>query len=184
MLGYHPRGIFTDLQHANSEDLYFEHLCNHMLGSSYLDKNMFRAHLSAVIYGFFVGSITLWRDTRIWVPFSFLEEPFSKMATTSNTNVFFFVMYCSLSFLLSLWGHQELNNILASFTVYQNNLICDDILLICSLSIFTVFGFVFSRDNLCKNCKRPGHYARECPNVAICHNCALPGSVNLFFSSF
>ncbi|XP_042984733.1 DNA-binding protein HEXBP-like isoform X1 [Carya illinoinensis] len=67
--------------------------------------------------------------------------------------------------------------ILASFTVYQNNLICDDILLICSLSIFTVFGFVFSRDNLCKNCKRPGHYARECPNVAICHNCALPGHI-------
>nr|POE70628.1 dna-binding protein hexbp [Quercus suber] len=35
----------------------------------------------------------------------------------------------------------------------------------------------FSRDNLCKNCKRPGHYARECPNVAICHNCGLPGHI-------
>ena len=46
---------------------------------------------------------------------------------------------------------------------------------IISFSMFNVFGFVSSRDNLCKNCKRPGHYARECPNVAICHNCGLPG---------
>ncbi|KAG6779568.1 hypothetical protein POTOM_015960 [Populus tomentosa] len=34
---------------------------------------------------------------------------------------------------------------------------------------------VENQSNLCKNCKRPGHYARECPNVAICHNCGLPG---------
>ncbi|KAI3815641.1 hypothetical protein L1987_15318 [Smallanthus sonchifolius] len=35
----------------------------------------------------------------------------------------------------------------------------------------------YSQSNLCKNCRRPGHYARECPNTAICRNCGLPGHI-------
>ncbi|KAF5751066.1 hypothetical protein HS088_TW02G00076 [Tripterygium wilfordii] len=34
----------------------------------------------------------------------------------------------------------------------------------------------FSQSNLCNNCNRPGHFARECTNVSLCHNCGLPGN--------
>ncbi|KAL5684229.1 hypothetical protein ACJX0J_010614, partial [Zea mays] len=31
------------------------------------------------------------------------------------------------------------------------------------------------RDFACKNCRRPGHFAKECPSAPMCNNCNLPG---------
>ncbi|KAL9269188.1 Cellular nucleic acid-binding protein-like protein, partial [Drosera capensis] len=33
------------------------------------------------------------------------------------------------------------------------------------------------QSNVCNNCKRTGHFARDYPNVAVCNTCRLPGHI-------
>ncbi|KAF9590711.1 hypothetical protein IFM89_036835 [Coptis chinensis] len=46
-----------------------------------------------------------------------------------------------------------------------------------SISRHGAYRFTSERKTFDCNCKRPGHYAREWPNVAVCNNCGVPGHI-------
>lgn len=40
-----------------------------------------------------------------------------------------------------------------------------------------LFPYRGAAPELCNNCRRTGHFARDCPNAAVCNNCGASGYV-------